>query len=291
MISILTLLCIHPTRHPLASHVRLSLGQQSDLSKMAESPPSRLAHSGPPLSGPGLITSYSNITKPEVLSDDLFNTWYNTVHIRDVLATGAVSAAYRFRQADPESPKPYIAVYFVPDLAAIESESFKNIPMTHLSLPDGASIHTLAHFDTRVYSLTQEHGKEEQEPGTRTHHFRTCIRSKPTGLPFPNLLLAAMEPGPSSEMAADLDTWYREEHLEQMSKEPGWRRSIRYSLLFNIGSTEKAPSLLALYEFDETAKLGTQVQPLDPMTDWTKKCMQEAQKIEAGIYKKMNIGD
>jgi hypothetical protein len=133
---------------------------------MSESSSPRLGYSGPPLSGPGLITSYSNITKPEILSDSLFNTWYNTVHIPDVLATGAVSAAYRFRQADPESPKPYAAVYLVRDLAAIESKAFKSIPMTHPSLPNGASIHTLAHFDTRFYSLTQEHVKEEQEPGT-----------------------------------------------------------------------------------------------------------------------------
>jgi hypothetical protein len=98
-----------------------------------------------------------------------------------------------------------------------------------------------------------------------------------------------MEPGPTPEMAADLDAWYREEHLDQMSKEPGWRRSRRYNLLFNIGSTENVPSYLALYEFEEKAKLGTQVQPLDPMTDWTKKCMQEAQKIEAGVYRKIDI--
>lgn len=129
-------------------------------------PPPRPGYSGPPLSGPGLITSYSNITKPEILSDSVFNTWYNTVHIPDVIATGAVVVAYRFRQADMEAPKPYMAAYLVPDLAAIGSEAFKNIPMSHPMLPGGASIHTMAHFDTRIYSLIQEHEKEEQEPGT-----------------------------------------------------------------------------------------------------------------------------
>jgi hypothetical protein len=132
---------------------------------MSEPASSRLAYTGLPLSGPGLITSYSNITKSEILSDSLFNTWYNTVHIPDVLATGAVASAYRFRQADPKSPKPYMAVYLVPDLAAIECEAFKSIPMSHPLLPDGANIHTLAHFDTRFYSFTQEHVKDEQQPG------------------------------------------------------------------------------------------------------------------------------
>ncbi|QDS70905.1 hypothetical protein FKW77_006333 [Venturia effusa] len=225
---------------------------------MAKASSSPLVIPGISLTGPGLITSHSNITKPEAFSDDQFNTWYNNVHIPDVLATGAVTAAYRFHHADPESPKPYMAVYFVPDLSAIQSEGFQSIPMTHSSLPDGVSMHALAHFDTRIYSFTQEHVKDEQEPA---------------GLPYPNLLVAAMEPGPTPEMAADLDAWYRQEHLEQMSKEPGW-----------------PPSSLLLYEFDKEAKLGTQVQPLDPMTDWTKKCMQEAQKIETGIYRKMSLG-
>lgn len=257
---------------------------------MADPSSSRLGYTGPALSGPGLITSYSNITKPEILSDPLFNTWYNTVHIPDVLATGAVTAAYRFRQADPDSPKPYMAVYFVPDLAAVESEAFKGIPMTHSLLPDGASIHTLAHFDTRFYSLTQEHVRDEQESGRQMQLPDTTLLLTLPGLPFANLLLAAIEPGPTVEMAASLDAWYRQEHLEQISKEPGWRRSRRYILLFNIGSTDLVPSYLAMYEFDETAKLGTQVQPLDPLTEWTKKCMQEAQKIEASVYKKMETG-
>jgi len=127
----------------------------------------RLGYTGPPLSGPGLITSNSNIIKPKLLSDELFNKWYDTVHIPDVLATGAVTAAYRFRNADQEAQKPYLAVYFVPDLAITQSEAFKSIPMTHDLLPNGASIHTLVHFDTRFYSFTQEDVKEELESGTQ----------------------------------------------------------------------------------------------------------------------------
>jgi len=96
-----------------------------------------------------------------------------------------------------------------------------------------------------------------------------------------------MEPGPTPALVANMDAWYRQEHLEQMSKEPGWRRSARYSLIFQVGTTDKAPSFLALYEFDEKAKLGRQVQPLNPMTEWTLKCMKEAQKIEAGVYTKI----
>lgn len=37
---------------------------------------------------------------------------------------------------------------------------------------------------------------------------------------------------------------------------------------------------------DARAKLGAQVQLLDPMVDWMKKCMEGAQKTEAGIHTK-----
>jgi hypothetical protein len=102
-----------------------------------------------------------------------------------------------------------------------------------------------------------------------------------------------MEPGDGQ--AGDLDRWYREEHLEQMSREPGWRRARRYNLVFqvknkNAPAADDAPSFLALYDFDEPAKqLGTEVKPLDPMTDWTKKCMANAKKIEAGIYHRIGV--
>lgn len=102
-----------------------------------------------------------------------------------------------------------------------------------------------------------------------------------------------MEPGDGQ--ADDLDGWYREEHLKQMSHEPGWRRSRRYKLTFQVKnknrpSAEDAPSSLALYDFDESAtQLGTEVKPLDPMTDWTKKCIANSKKIEAGIYHRIGI--
>lgn len=49
---------------------------------------------------------------------------------------------------------------------------------------------------------------------------------------------------------------------------------------------EQAPSLLTVYEFDESNKLGVDVQALDPMTDSTKKVIGNSSKIEAGIYTK-----
>ena len=101
------------------------------------------------------------------------------------------------------------------------------------------------------------------------------------------IIWAAMEPQAGGE--ADLDAWYRDEHNEQMSEQPGWKRTVRYKLLTQHRSDKKDEawlSFLAIHEFGEGHRLGKDVEPLDPMTDWTKRCMSAAKGIDAAIYQK-----
>lgn len=96
-----------------------------------------------------------------------------------------------------------------------------------------------------------------------------------------------MQPQPGGE--ADLDAWYRDEHNQQMSEQPGWKRTTRFSLLSHHGSIGKKSeelSFLAIHEFGEGNKLGIDVEALEPISDWTKKVMGEAKAIDAGIYYK-----
>jgi hypothetical protein len=119
----------------------------------------RLAYSGAPPSGPGIFLSLSKITDKN-LSDDVFNRWYNEVHIRDVLNTGCITKAYRFKDKNPNAERPYAALYVCPDMSCIGGEKMKSIPMTSDMLPGGKNCHGLASFDTRFYSTTQVIMKE-----------------------------------------------------------------------------------------------------------------------------------
>jgi hypothetical protein len=97
-----------------------------------------------------------------------------------------------------------------------------------------------------------------------------------------------MQPAPGG--AADLDAWYRDEHNEQMSREPGWLRTCRYSLVTQKsgnGQEEKELSFLAIHEFDESNELGDTVKALEPVSEWTKKVMREAVGIDAAIYRRV----
>ena len=103
---------------------------------------------------------------------------------------------------------------------------------------------------------------------------------------FSTIMLAGMEPKEGT--ADDMDAWYREEHIDQMYElEPGLKRATRYNLIFSVLPGDQAPRFLTVYEFDESNKLGQDVQALDPMTPWTKKVIGNSSKIEAAIYVKI----
>ena len=50
---------------------------------------------------------------------------------------------------------------------------------------------------------------------------------------------------------------------------------------------DDAPSFLALHEFDEGNKIGKDVLPLDPRTDWTKRVMDAARTVDGAVYHKV----
>ena len=93
---------------------------------------------------------------------------------------------------------------------------------------------------------------------------------------------------PAEDGHADLDAWYREEHLDQATTQPGWRRSTRYTLVPGVKNSQgqtadDAPTYLALHEWD-AEHLGEKVAPFVPVTEWTKKVCGECKKIEAFNY-------
>jgi hypothetical protein len=106
-----------------------------------------------------------------------------------------------------------------------------------------------------------------------------------TSLPaeyFPSIVSAGVEPAPNG--FPDFDAYMRQEHLEQMSREPGWQRSRRYKLVHSANAAKDPTNYLTLYEFGAGNKLGKEVQSCVPMTDWTKRTFEKAQKMELGVY-------
>jgi hypothetical protein len=103
-------------------------------------------------------------------------------------------------------------------------------------------------------------------------------------------MIALMQPSPTG--ADDLDAWYREEHNQQMSEQPGWLRTCRYSLVSqrpsvaNEDGSSQELSFLAIHEFGEGEQLGDTVKAIEPISEWTMKVMKDAVGIDAAIYRR-----
>ena len=123
--------------------------------------------SPPTLSGPGIIFAMSKIIDPSALSVDTFHTWYKSVHIPDVLATGCVSSATRFKTLDLDAEYPYLVIYKVSDLSVLQSDAFKAIPHAHENLPGGKSIYEFVQFRHPFYKLTQTFEPNKGPEGKR----------------------------------------------------------------------------------------------------------------------------
>lgn len=74
----------------------------------------------------------------------------------------------------------------------------------------------------------------------------------------------------------DFDKWYREEHLDMMSRVPGFIRALRYKLGLKTPLTkgEDPPTYLAIYEVDDAMSfISHEASAAAGATDWSKKHM------------------
>lgn len=105
----------------------------------------------------------------------------------------------------------------------------------------------------------------------------------------PTIIVEMIQPEKGGE--ANLEAWYREEHNQQRSGEPGWRRTARFSLLTQYANGKKSMdgemSSLAIHEYMEGHTLGKDVKVLEPESDWTKKVMGNAEAVDSAIYNKV----
>jgi hypothetical protein len=251
---------------------------QLDLKEKKMSNPNRTAYTGPPLSGPGIIW-VNSVPKPS-LPEDTFNKWYQTVHIPDIIGaesgTGGCVAAWRFKCRDPSRPRPYLALYSVPNMGFVQSAGFSKVSQYSEMLPEGGPSQKFVDFDTRFYQRVQvfeSRGKDETNDVTAKRGIGKVVKS------------TAIQPANGTE--EEFDQWYREEHLEQVSRMPGWRKSTRFELIFKVQSKddetkEEAPKYLAIHEFED----GTEVKrmPREEWTEWTAKMVESAVKIDEGSF-------
>lgn len=125
------------------------------------------------VSGPGLMLVFSQITRPDLVSEGLFAEWYEEEHIPEATATSGMPAGFRYYCLDPPRGRPWLALYPCPDLEFVNSEEYKSIRVTSNMLPTETSF-DVADFDVRYYERWQISERPGTEPGKA---FISCFLS------------------------------------------------------------------------------------------------------------------
>ncbi|KAL6703219.1 hypothetical protein ACN47E_010081 [Coniothyrium glycines] len=190
-------------------------------------------------------------------------------------ASATISSAHFYKAVNSAYGKRYLVVYRVPDVSAAGGV-LKDL---HAGLEEEGKIcwgeggSEGVEWDGRVFGVTQVCQGEAYD----------------VDVAFPTLMLALMQPG--AEGAQDLEKWYREEHNQQMSEQPGWKRTTRYSLIEQAsasGVVGPELSFLAMHEFGQGHRLGTEVEALQPVSGWTERVLRDAVGIDAAIYDRVD---
>ncbi|KAF4631293.1 hypothetical protein G7Y89_g6837 [Cudoniella acicularis] len=206
---------------------------------------------------PGILFVNSDILPTQSqLSKQTFNTWYCNEHIPDVVAKSGISYAYWYEHVIDRLSAArrlnFLTIYGMDDINFAESEEFRSL--------------------------------KGQKPGPN----KEGILKRPSlilGRPARFLLYAAM----SHSSNAELDEWYRGEHVETISKCPRYRRTSRYkiatrSLLSGFErSFPPAMTWLALHEFEGPEVPWKELAATDE-TEWAKKVLPGITEIDFGLF-------
>ncbi|PSN60033.1 hypothetical protein BS50DRAFT_681867 [Corynespora cassiicola Philippines] len=215
------------------------------------------------------------------LTPEKFCAWYEETHIPDVVALSGVGGAGRWAGLGYDAEKKtggegggeekeWATVYEMPDLGFRESEEFKGLDGQSKPTQDILEeIFRQSIFETRFYEETQlfePHG--------------------PPAQPAKFLISASLDPAQGGE--AEFDNWYRTEHLDILSRVPGFVRSRRYEVVqasvldqFERKSAD-APKYLALHEF--SGELPWSELRASGETEWAKKVLGGLTKEEVGVW-------
>ena len=203
------------------------------------------------------------------IDEAIFEDWYDNEHIplRLNLPNNLFEGVTRWTAADGKTPQ-HLAIYnlSVPDATSQPAYVALGSSRTPREIDILAK---LAYLDRRVYAPfgreplgDQKEGYDERNPG-------------------PFLLVAELSVADSPEAEAEVEKWYREEHLAEQKKVPGWVRSRIWTVKevlsvwgtsVDVSAPQKAPArVVSLTEWENAEAITSPELQAAISTDWTKK--------------------
>ncbi|EXJ71821.1 uncharacterized protein A1O5_05631 [Cladophialophora psammophila CBS 110553] len=177
----------------------------------------------------GIIGAFSTNARPDLFPDDALMSWYDNIHIPDVIATSGMKTALRYEALDPNAKYSWLVVYPVKDINFAGTEEFDNIPKGGHEEIDAHQFTDLAQLDLRIGARIQVF-----EPPSATKGRSSYLLAESINIP--------------SEDVAQFDRWYNAEFLPALTKMSSFRRATRYNVVQSL--VPGGPKHLVFYEFD-----------------------------------------
>ncbi len=199
---------------------------------------------------------FSQMQPPSALEGE-FNAWYDEEHVPQRLAVPGFEGAVRYR-AHPEAPNRdtvpgYAVTYWLRDVSVLDSEEYrrvKEIPSERTRRMLGAVTRFTRFTCVEVASVVRSHAPP--------------VETAP--------VLHAVWLSVPAHAAADIEAWYREEHIPLLMEEPLWRAAVSYRILH--GEPEHLTHL-ALHYVESAEALKSPVRQRARGTPWRQRLSQE----------------
>lgn len=221
---------------------------------------------------PGLCYVTSRVKDPSQVSDANFNSFYDDEHVPDILRYGFSQLALRYKNSNPDSPAAYLALYPQEDVANISSPATAKMmeECRKSKVLGGQDHHELIDYGVSAWSKIQTF--EGYGHGDKSGHER-------------GQTLVAVFIEPDDE--ADLDAWYRKQHLDMLAMCRGYRRSTRYRLAGDGGS---GPRFLALHEYAcAPAELPAEQIKQVRETEWSRIVIGKSKAFERDVWELIGV--
>ena len=184
--------------------------------------------------------------------EQAFHQWYNEEHGPLRMRLPFITTGDRYRAADDEKPE-WSAVYDVPELSWLEKRIYTRL-REERSQREKKVMSTFESLDRKIYTLYSERGNNPR--------------------PAPVQLAVSFRVNESD--LEDFDAWYEAEHIDMLSKVPGWLRSRRFRMV--VGGLNGMPpagqmECLAVHDYELKNGLGGPEHDAAVKTPWRDRIM------------------
>lgn len=202
------------------------------------------------------------------LTDPQFHDWYNNEHGPTRLRLPFITNGFRYRASDLSSSSPpsetipeWMAVYDITDMAELTKDAYLRLRDAPVKSQRESETMAKIKVDRKLYDFIES----RESPAFRKLEE---VESEGQG----NVMTAvSLDLYPGADKKAELDKWYREEHIDMLSKVPGWLRTRRF---VTSSIDPKAPvEYLALHEYAPKNGLGGEEFKAATTTKWNNEIM------------------